>query len=224
MKALLFGSIGTIVETSELQHRAFNLAFEQHGLDWHWDRDSYREMLKTSGGVKRIEGYAASKGTEMDAGAIHATKSALFLDLLENGEARMRPGVLDLLKRAKDEGMALGFVSGTERATIDTITGMLSTAGAPAFDVVTSRAPGLAEKPDPAIYVEALSRLGLDAKQAFAVEDNVDGVAAAKGAGLFVIGTPGAYAEPGDLAAADVVTDDLHAAGSERIAQRAGTS
>ena len=35
-KAILFGSIGTIVETSELQRKSFNQAFSEAGLDWNW--------------------------------------------------------------------------------------------------------------------------------------------------------------------------------------------
>lgn len=219
MTALLFGSIGTIIETSELQHRAFNLAFEKHGLDWHWDRGNYREMLRVSGGVKRIEAYARERGIAVDAEAIHGTKTTIFLDLLRSGDSEIRPGVMDLLEHAAASGMKTGFVSGTEQATIDVILAALRDAGAPEFDVVTSRSLGLAEKPDPAIYAAALSHLGIDAGRALVVEDNVDGVAAAKAAGLYVIATPGAYIDAGDLGAADVVTDDLRAAGTGRLAQ-----
>jgi len=217
MTALLFGSIGTIVETSELQHRAFNFAFEKHGLDWHWDRENYEEMLKVSGGVKRIEGYAARKGAEVDAKAIHATKTEIFLDLLKGGDVPIRPGVVDLLTHARDKGMKTGFVTGTEEATVEIVLGLLKDAGAPDFDVVTSRSLGLAEKPDPAIYRAALSRLVVDGKRVVVVEDNVDGVAAAKAAGLHVIGSPGAYAGPDDLAGADIVAEDLHAAGVDAV-------
>ena len=37
MKALLFGSIGTLIETSNIQRESFNQAFKEIGLDWHWD-------------------------------------------------------------------------------------------------------------------------------------------------------------------------------------------
>ena len=33
MKAILFGSIGTLIETSDLQREAFNEAFKEAGLD-----------------------------------------------------------------------------------------------------------------------------------------------------------------------------------------------
>ena len=222
MQALLFGSIGTIVETSELQHRAFNLAFDIHELDWHWDRESYEEMLKVSGGVRRIMAYAARQNTVVDAQAVHATKTGIFLDLLRNGQTDIRPGVVDLLKRAKADGCKTGFVSGTEQATIDIIIALLRDAGVPDFDVVTSRALNVAEKPDPALYVAALSHLGIAAGQALAIEDNVDGVAAAKAAGLSVIGSPGTYTQASDLGNADVVTDDLYASVAERLGTMAG--
>ena len=41
MKALLFGSIGVIAETSELQRQAYNMAFAEHGLDWYWNVANY---------------------------------------------------------------------------------------------------------------------------------------------------------------------------------------
>ena len=55
MPALLFGSISTIADTSELQRQAFNDAFEAHGLDWRWDRDEYRSLLEQSGGMDRVD-------------------------------------------------------------------------------------------------------------------------------------------------------------------------
>ena len=36
IKAILFGSIGTIVETSDIQRNSFNDAFKLTGLNWNW--------------------------------------------------------------------------------------------------------------------------------------------------------------------------------------------
>ena len=46
MKAILFGSIGTLIETSDLQREAFNQAFKEAGLDWYWDQEDYTKLLK----------------------------------------------------------------------------------------------------------------------------------------------------------------------------------
>ena len=45
-KAILFGSIGTLIETSELQRNAFNQAFSENGLDWDWNPAQYQDLLK----------------------------------------------------------------------------------------------------------------------------------------------------------------------------------
>lgn len=73
MPAILFGSISTIADTSELQRHAFNDAFAAHALGWHWDREDYVAMLGESGGQNRVAAYAASLGQEVDASAIHET-------------------------------------------------------------------------------------------------------------------------------------------------------
>jgi len=50
MKAIIFGSIGTLVETSEIQRKSFNQAFKEMDLDWYWDKEEYKKLLKKSGG------------------------------------------------------------------------------------------------------------------------------------------------------------------------------
>jgi hypothetical protein len=47
MSAILFGSIGPIADTSELQRQAFNQAFQAHGLDWCWHREEYLTISST---------------------------------------------------------------------------------------------------------------------------------------------------------------------------------
>ncbi len=63
MSAILFGSISTLVDSSELQRRAFNEAFEAHGLDWQWSQPDYVAMLESNGGAQRIADYAESAAT-----------------------------------------------------------------------------------------------------------------------------------------------------------------
>ena len=67
MKAILFGSIGTLIETSNIQRESFNQAFKEIGLDWYWDQESYKQLLKKSGGTKRIEDFAEKNNTNVDA-------------------------------------------------------------------------------------------------------------------------------------------------------------
>ncbi|MEM1065869.1 MAG: HAD-IA family hydrolase [Pseudomonadota bacterium] len=208
MKALLFGSIGTIVETSELQRAAFNQAFAEFELSWNWSREAYRAMLATSGGKDRIVHYAEKTGEIVDAKALHARKSAIFRETLAQRGIIPRNGTAALAQQAKAQGLKLGFVSATEQETVEKICAGLADQGWPAFDCVTSRDAGLPGKPDPAIYKIALTTLAIVPETTIAIEDNADGVAAAKAAGIYTVGFPGANTRARDLAADEIIEDD----------------
>ena len=57
LKAVFFGSIGTIAETSEIQRRSYNLAFKRLNIDCYWNVANYCEMLKVPGGKDRIRNF-----------------------------------------------------------------------------------------------------------------------------------------------------------------------
>ena len=41
LKALIFDVDGTLADTEEVHRRAFNEAFQVHGLDWNWSKPVY---------------------------------------------------------------------------------------------------------------------------------------------------------------------------------------
>ena len=118
MTALLFGSISSVADSSELQREAFNEAFAEHGLDWNWDRDDYRSRLGKAGGEARIADEATARGEDVDAAAVHATKSRIFQEKLRTQAPAPRPGVLDALRAAKSQGWKTGFVTTTSRDNV----------------------------------------------------------------------------------------------------------
>ena len=51
LQAVLFDVDGTLADTEQDGHRvAFNAAFQQFNLDWHWDVELYGKLLKVTGG------------------------------------------------------------------------------------------------------------------------------------------------------------------------------
>jgi HAD superfamily hydrolase (TIGR01509 family) len=192
MAAVLFGSIGTVAETSELQRAAFNEAFEKHGLDWNWSQDEYKELLEKSGGEDRIAAYARSRGEDVDAAAVYETKSEIFRDKLGEVAPGARPGVAEVIAMARQSGMQVGLVTTTSRANVEA----LGPAIEPAldlnhFDLVVDKSDVEKPKPDGAAYAYALEQLGLRPDEAVAIENNLDGVSAAKAAGIAVVAFPG---------------------------------
>ncbi|MBV9794856.1 MAG: HAD-IA family hydrolase [Actinobacteria bacterium] len=203
MSALLLGSISTVADTSELQRQAFNEAFAAHGLDWRWDRDDYRAMLAKNGGQDRIAEYARSRGQEVDAAAVHQTKSEIFRKRLATAGLAPRPGVADTIKAAQDHGWKVGLVTTTAAENVAALLARLHPQVSDQdFDVIVDAARVESPKPDPAAYVFALQALTEAPGDCVAVEDNVGGVEAAVAAGVPCVAFPNENTGQGDFPAA----------------------
>lgn len=194
-RAILFGAIGTLVDTSDMQRRAFNLAFKEAGLRWHWTRPIYAPMLATVGGRNRIRAYADLRQETVDVAALHAAKSRFYQQLMRAEGVALRPGVADAIARAKSEGMKLGWITTTSRANVDAIIDAADGAlHADMFDLITDRSMVTAPKPNGEVYLMALDRFVLTASEVIAVEDTPDSARAAREAGIRVAAFEGAVA------------------------------
>lgn len=210
MSAILFGSISTVADTSELQRQAFNQAFQAHGLDWRWDRDEYRAMLSTSGGRARIAEYARTLGQTVDETAVHDTKSKIFRESLTTAELAPRAGVVDTIKGAHSNGWKVGLVTTTSRDNISALLGALTPdVQTRDFDVIVDASSVDQPKPDRAAYSFAVDELDEVANDCVAIEDNVDGVEAAVAAGLACVAFPNENTAEHDFAAAERRVDRL---------------
>lgn len=208
MSAILFGSISTLVDSSELQRRAFNSAFAQHGLDWSWDQEEYAGLLTGNGGQDRVAAYAEQRGDDVDAAAVHATKSEIFRDLLAEDPPPPRPGVLETIRDAKQAGHHVGFVTTTSADNVAAVLGVPGLS-ADAFDVVVDVDDVDEPKPAPEAYRHALAALGDAASDAVAVEDNTGGVLAAHAADIPVVAFPNVNTAGHDWSSATDRVDEL---------------
>ncbi|MGH8882724.1 MAG: HAD family hydrolase, partial [Stackebrandtia sp.] len=96
LRAVIFDVDGTLADTERDGHRvAFNEAFEAAGLDYRWSVPEYGELLITTGGRRRIEGYLQSKGhPPAEAAALatelHRDKTRRFAALVQTGAMEAR--------------------------------------------------------------------------------------------------------------------------------------
>lgn len=191
-KAILFGAIGTLVETSDIQRRSFNAAFRDAGLEWEWGREAYADMLRAPGGRDRIASYAKSRGEDVDADRIHAAKVAHFRARVEADGLVLREGVAEVMAQAREEGVKLGFVTTTGTRTVDLVLdGLAGAVQRSDFAFIGDRDMVSKSKPSAEIYRIALSDMGLAAGDAIAVEDTPESAMAAVTAGIECVGFPG---------------------------------
>ena len=204
VKAIIFGSIGTLTETSDLQRRAFNAAFGEADLDWNWDAETYRRMVAdgATGGHDRIANYARSHGGPLTAAVvaqIHARKSAIFQQSMAIG-IPTNAGVAETIAAARSAGVKLGFASSTSAANIDAMFAATGPTLTPAmFDALSNSDTVANGKPAPDVYVEILRRLGVDAADAVAIEDTLQSAEASHAAGIVTLIVPGAIARGQDF-------------------------
>jgi HAD superfamily hydrolase (TIGR01509 family) len=107
---------------------------------------------------------------------------------LEHGVEAMI-GARDLLEALRHRGTPIGLVSNSPLAFV--LRSLELVGFADHFDVVLSAHEVAAPKPAPDPYLEACRRLGVEpGPNVVALEDSPTGVAAARAAGLTVIGVP----------------------------------
>jgi len=194
MKAILFGSIGTLIETSDLQREAFNQAFKEAGLDWYWDQADYTKLLKKSGGTKRIEDFAEKNNTNVDAKKIRERKTQIYNDKINSSLISPRDGVLDVLDYALKNKIKIGFVTST---TLDNIDAVFKTLNNQIkknhFDFIGNNKLIKEAKPAPDIYIKALNSLELNSSECIAIEDSVESALSAYRAKIKCIAFPGLF-------------------------------
>jgi HAD superfamily hydrolase (TIGR01509 family) len=210
MSAIFFGSIGTLADTSELQRQSFNEAFALHKLNWNWSREEYMNLLEKSGGRDRIEEYANSTGQSVDADAIHHSKSEIFRRSMYEHPLNPRPGVVEVIQTAKQKGVRLAFVTTTFKENVlSLLQALQSSVDVNDFDLVLDVSKVEHSKPFKDAYVFALTELSQTSDQCVAIEDNLNGLDAAKSAGLACVAFPNQNTAHHNFQAADLQTDCL---------------
>jgi len=202
-RAVIFDMDGLLLDTETLWHEAEVELFRRHGGEFTWDD----KMAVIGTSYEHTSVYFADRlGLPRERGAELVSEMLELMHGLVRRSVDARPGAVELVERLTAlEGVGLGLASNSPRYLVDDA---LATAGlSGAFEVIVTSDDVAHAKPAPDIYLLACERLGVHPADAIALEDSASGVAAAKSAGLTVIGVP-QFAET-DVSAADRVVDSL---------------
>lgn len=183
--AVIFDNDGLLLDTESVWTRAEQDLFERRGLEF--TPAHKRELVGTSaeiaGGLLERRLDEPGRANEL----IEELNELVVAELEHGVEAMV--GARDLLHALKLRGTPLGLVSNSPlifvRRSLE-IVGFHDR-----FDVIISAHEVAAPKPAPDPYLEACRRLGVEpSPEVVALEDSPTGVAAARAAGLTVIGIP----------------------------------
>lgn len=219
LQALIFDVDGTLANTERDGHRvAFNQAFKDAGLEWHWSVEQYGQLLQVAGGKERIRHYIQQycpywqhsqdlKGFIAD---LHEAKNKHYQALLSQGTIPLRSGVERLLQEAKNEGIRLAIATTSDLPNvIALLEHTLGTDSPHWFETIAAGDIVSAKKPAPDIYHYALSQLALAPADCLVFEDSEAGCQAACAVGCRPIITVNHYTQDQDFTRALLVIDSL---------------
>lgn len=219
LQALIFDVDGTLADTERDGHRiAFNAAFADAGMSWHWDAALYGELLAVTGGKERMRFYAERYDRDFlaqpDADArikvLHAAKTVHYVRLVESGALPLRPGVARLIAEARAAGLRLAIATTTTPENVEVL---LRASMAPEatswFEVIGAGDVVPAKKPAPDIYTWVLERLNLPAAACLALEDSENGLKSSLAAGIPTLVTESEYTQGQNFSGALAIVPDL---------------
>jgi len=216
LRGLLLDFDGTIAETERHGHLpAYNRAFEEMGLDWAWSEELYADLLSVAGGIERIGYYLRRYRPDqhdavVNAGIIpeiHRAKGRHFAKVAAS--IPFRPGFTRLIREAHECDVRVAIattaaISGVE-ALLGQDPGVLAS-----IDLIAAGDSVERKKPEPDVYLWALQKLGLDARDCVAIEDSNVGLRAALAAGLTTLVTVSDFTAHDDFTGAAAVLPDLN--------------
>ncbi|MDF1479723.1 beta-phosphoglucomutase family hydrolase [Leifsonia sp. H3M29-4] len=231
--AVLFDMDGVVTNTAAIHAAAWKQLFDQvlqdprvHVDDPERTFDAVTDYRRYVDGRSREDGVSAyldARGITLEPGkpddppeawtvaGLAARKNDLFLAELGARGLRSYPGTTALLTRLRNAGVPVGLVTASRNARQMLAAAQLTEL----FDTVVDgqialeqRLPG---KPDPAMFLEAVKRLGVTPARAAVVEDAVSGIEAARqgGFGLVVGIARQGHREEFEAAGADIVLNDV---------------
>src|SRR5574341_1397980 len=211
IRAVIFDMDGVIIDSEPLWEKAGRILLARRGLDYN---PIYRDKIvglnqKDSGRLLK-ETFNLPETIE----ELLAERIEILLPLYDK-ELELVPGLITILKELKESGFLLALASSSPNRVINFVLEKFSLNQF--FSVVVSGESVEFGKPHPDIYISTARKLGacpeqgrkIEPKECVVIEDSINGVKSAKGAGMFCVAVPDKRLNQKEFQIADLLVDRL---------------
>lgn len=185
--AVVFDLDGIITDTAHFHFLAWKQLAEEIGISID---EEFNERLK---GISRMdslelilqEGNRQHDFTSIEKEEMAERKNANYVNYLDElTPEHVLPGIMDLIKSIKTDGIPIGLASVSKNA--ETVLRALNLVEA--FDYCADASKISKSKPDPEIFLTACKGLNAVPERSIGIEDAVAGVESIKASGMFAVG------------------------------------
>jgi beta-phosphoglucomutase len=198
--AVLWDQDGVIVDSGELHYQSWLIALDEFNIAFERETFDHTFGMNNTGIIRLLLGDPPAERIAQ----ISDRKEIVYRQKIR-GNLHTLPGVRVWLERLNRQGTPMAIASSAPVENIDITLEELGLRSF--FDAIVSVA-GRPGKPDPLVFLESASRLGMPPERCIVLEDGIPGVEAAKRAGMKCIAVTTTNAAEA-LAAADVVVERL---------------
>jgi beta-phosphoglucomutase len=179
IRAVIFDMDGVLTDSEPLINAAAVAMFRERGLVV--QPEDFRPFIGT-GENSYIGGVAQKYRFRLDIPAAKQRTYAIYLDLVPT-RLQAFPGAVGLVRACQQAGLRVAVASSADRIKIDA---NLRKIGLPpeTWDVIVTGDDVEHKKPAPDVFLAAARKLALEAEECVVIEDAVNGIQAAKSAGM----------------------------------------
>ncbi|HUW07488.1 MAG TPA: HAD family phosphatase [Williamwhitmania sp.] len=205
VKAVIFDMDGVIVDSEPLHKEVEREMFTEFGMTISPEQQHRFTGTSNAGMWAQLK---AEFKLPKELGYYVAIKEERYLKALAaNGSVSLIPGAEELLKSLYNYGVPIALASSSSLTNIDLVLRKFSIGTY--FKALASGEEVALAKPNPAVFLLAAQRLGVNPSNCVVIEDSTNGVLAAKAAGMACVGLQSDVSLGQNLTTAELVVSSL---------------
>lgn len=213
IQTVIFDMDGVIVDTEPVHRYAYFQHFDELNIP------VTEEMFTSFTGNSTRNVFQNLKmlfNLEHDVEDLIQRKRTIFNDAFDNKEdLELLEGVEKLIIDFHEKGMQLILASSASKVTIERVFGRFNLHTY--FTHIVSGEDFPKSKPDPAIFIHAVSLSMAPKANCIIIEDSTNGIKAAKAAGIYCVGYNSIHSKKQDLSEADIIINHFSELDFEKV-------